>query len=690
MKWKAGLPALALLVTSAYAATVSYRDGTEVHSDSVSYQQEHLLLDTGTRVHRDRVKEILFEAPHAQASDSVHALGIPQDVEQILGRARMQAEKYPDADGIILLDDGTFVLNEDGTNAFRYHFQGLILKDEKKEEWGDHSLYFDEKRERVKLLWARTIRPTGEVVDLDPSTAAITDEPAEEVHFGAGKIFTFTLPEVEVGCVVEYAYQRDEFDPFDPRMFFPGFYFQSYEPVGASKLSVVVPATKKLNYKAYRMPGHAAQPDVTRDGETTKYVWELLDVPPLIPEPSMPPYSAVVPRVDASLFEDWDYIFDWMARMQRRRMEVTPEITEAVEDITAGAATLQEKIASLYYFVQQHIRYISVKGSIGSGWSGHEAFFTLQNKYGDCIDKSILLSTLLTVIGVESEPVVVMTNSEGEEDRAVPSMAGNHAISVVHLDGRDMYLDGTSFVHRYPSFRADDHGVTTINALRRTIGFVDVPPPEQNQRSYRLNVQVLPDGNAEVAYQSTYMGDYEARVRGTYMVGYKESEYARVLSDLVSGISPGAVLGDYALENVHDISRPFSIKMEYALNDYVVQAGSLRILGVPGIETQFPEAALPHRRYPITYETSYEKVQDATIVVPRSFRVKYVPQAIRLDTPYATYAAQYEVRDDTTIVFHDDFRRLEREVPVEAYAQYKAFLQQVSKYSKERMFFEVE
>ncbi|MCK5380613.1 MAG: transglutaminase domain-containing protein, partial [Candidatus Latescibacteria bacterium] len=378
------------------------------------------------------------------------------------------------------------------------------------------------------------------------------------------------------------------------------FYFQAYEPVRRSRMTVTIPNTKTLNYKAYRMPEGKETPRIIPGESATTYVWELTDVEPLIPEPSMPSYTTVIPSVEASLFENWDYIFDWLTRLQERRIQITPEIEQAVRDITADAADQEEKVARIYHFIQQTIRYISIKGSIGSGWSGHEAFYTLQNKYGDCIDKSILFTTMLNVLGVESEPIIILTNRAGAADRTIPSMRGNHAITLVHLNGRDFYLDATSTSHRYPAFRADDHGVTTINALKREIGFIDLPEPEQNRRTYTLSVRILPNGDAETEYASAYVGDYEARVRGFYMVR-KESDHERMLANMVSSFSPDATLKDYALQNVYDISKPFSIGLSYILRDYVVEAGDLRIFAIPGAEMDFSETTLPERKYDIAY-----------------------------------------------------------------------------------------
>ena len=684
------LAILALAVSSLDAHVIKYHDGDEERRDVLTYEADSLFTEEGEAIHRDQVKEIFFEsqAPEATAAPEAEGREVAEEVQAILMQAQEMAAQYPDADGIVLLDDGEYILHSDGNNAYRYHFQGLILKEEKKEEWGNNAYRFDDMRERMKLLWARTIKPTGEVVDVDPATVTISDPPARGGRFfGKGKILSYTLPELEVGCIVEYVYEREEFDPFDPEMFFPGYYFQGYEPVGLSRMVVTIPNTKSLNYKGYRMPEGTETPIVSRTDTTTAYVWTVENMPPLIPEPSMPAYRSVVPRVIASLFETWDYIFDWMTKMQERRIEVTPEIEEAVATLTEGAADTEEKIARLYHFIQQHIRYISIKGSIGSSWSGHPAFFTLENKYGDCIDKSILFAAMLKVIGVESEPVVLLTNSAGDEDRVVPTMNGNHAISLIRLDGREFYLDATSTSHRYPSFRSDDHGVTTINALRREIGFIPVPKPEENRRTYEMEIQILPDGNAEVEYGSRYNGDYEAGPRAFYMYRQK-SDYERILANWLSSISPNARLKDYELQNIQDLAKPFRLKLSYTLNDYVVNAGDLRIFSVPGLEMAFGEIGLPERRYDITYDTSFEMIHDVQIAVPENYRVKYLPPAISLETPYATYAASYTEQDDHTVVFRDDFRRIERVVPVEHYAEYKAFLQKVSAYSKEQLFFE--
>ena len=688
MSTRARLALLLFAASLAHADSVKLRNGATVRTPSLEYANGQLVPAKGAPIPRDAIREILLEAeqPKDAAPAATH---VPKDVQNVLALARAQQAKYPDAAGILLEDDGTFTLNKDGVNSYRYKFRGLVLKDAKKSEWGQVGLYVEDRRERAKLLWARTIQPDGRVVEVDPAAARLAPIPGRTGHFSRGKVLSWSMPQVDVGSIVEYCYEKTEFDPFDPNMFFPGYFFQGRDPVTHSKMTVVMPSDKPLYWQARHMPPGAAEPRVARGKDTTSYVWEASNMAPLIPEPRMPPETSVLASVQCSPFKTWDYLYDWMQRFQTRRMVVTPEIEQTVAAVCAGAKDTEDKVARLYHYVQQQIRYISIKGSIGSGWSGHPAAFTLKNKYGDCIDKAILFATLMKAIGVESEPVIVLTNDAGVDDRTLPTMRGNHAISQVHLNARSFYLDSTSSVHRYPAFSRGDHGVTAVNALRREIGFIAVPPPEMNCRTYDMAMTVAANGDAEVHYRSRYVGDYEAGVRAYYTYT-PPNNHARALSNMLSAMSPKARLKRHQLHNVPDISKPFSIEMWYGMPDHVVNAGDLRIFAMPGIEMEFGEVSLPTRTFDIVYRTSLETVKRITVRVPPTYKLKYLPAKVDLRTPYASYHAQYELQGASTIVFTSTFRRPKRIVPVKDYRLYREFLQQVSRSSKEQVFFEVE
>ena len=58
---------------------------------------------------------------------------------------------------------------------------------------------------------------------------------------------TIEFPDVEVGSLVEYAYEYRNYNPDLPDYFFPGYYFQGQEPYLDSLIDVRVPAGRRLN-----------------------------------------------------------------------------------------------------------------------------------------------------------------------------------------------------------------------------------------------------------------------------------------------------------------------------------------------------------------------------------------------------------------------------------------------------------
>ena len=71
--------------------------------------------------------------------------------------------------------------------------------------------------------------------------------------------------------------------------------------------------------------------------------------------------------------KDWKYLDELTGGMQKERIAVTPKIRDVVAGITDPSAPLEDNVARLYHWVQKNIRYISVKSSLSSGWSGHPA-----------------------------------------------------------------------------------------------------------------------------------------------------------------------------------------------------------------------------------------------------------------------------------------------------------------------------
>ncbi len=685
--------AIALAAGLASAAPVSERitpyHGLPIdNAENVTFDGQQFTIPGHDPLPRADVQGIEFSAPgqDARAAKAMAAAASLSDLAKAqLPVAARLAKKYPGVAGVVLIDDGAFTLNKDGTNAYQYHFAGLVLKDEMK-SWAQVSLGFTEGRSRARILYGRAVSKEGTVTALEPDTIKVSS-PSEEMQFFSPtrKVMSGVIPGVEVGSVVEYAYEYEEYNPEDPRLFSPGFMFQGMEPLVLSRVKVTTPSDVTLNYVCRHFPNaDREKPSVTEADGVKTYTWQLEAMPPISPEPLMPPEEDVVPAVECSIFKSFDDVFTLLRGLQEARIQVTPEIEAKTREIIDGAQTVDEKIARIYYWVQENTRYISIKGSLGAGFSGHTAQETFENRYGDCTDKSILFSTMLKAAGVNSYPIIIQTNDSGSAITEIPTLSGNHCISEVCLPDRDFYLDSTAQTYRYPYFRCDDHGVSALNAIRGDLKTIPVPPPSDNQRVSKLELTLAGNGDVEVRTRNEYNGTIEASIRGFWKQAREDNRNA-MMTEYVNSLSPGAVLKDFTLSKLEDLNVPLVMTLDYTLPGHAIKAKRLMYFSVPTLERDFPEVALETRQYPIQYMTTEERVLDIDIALPPGLVPKWLPPPLDISNPYVSCSARYEARDKA-IHYQETFRRLQRVVPVADYPAYRDALRAIAAFSKQEVF----
>ena len=668
-----------------HADVVELFDGTRIETESITLTDGMVTVADGRTIPRNDVRHIAFGG--AAAADERTAVAADDaEVQALLRKAQAAREEYPDVGAITLIDDGEWTLNPDGTQLQRTHGAQLILK----EPWkalGQVSNWYEEGRERARLVLARTISPDGTVHEYDPADLKEVKPSGGMVSFSRYKSVAGQLPQVEIGSIVETIWETETYNPYDKELFFPRWYFGGTEPVLSSRISIRVPQGRQLYYKVDNLAGDDATPKQWDEDGYHVHQWELQDIEHIVREPAMPPVGQVVPNLAASLFKDWGYIFDFLGKFQQEHMEVTPELEAQVAEIVGETTAPEEQLAKIYHWLQREIRYISIKGSMGSGWSGHPATLTLQNKYGDCIDKSILFATMLKVVGIKAAPVIIMTNSGPADDRSLPTMYGNHAITEVELNGRTFHLDSTATTFRYPYFRMDDHGVKTINVVDRKIGETEIPSADDDALDVRLRMRLDEEGNLKAIAELTCNGGIEAMARmGLEQINkmFRKMAAQQALNEW----SPGAELKQLEVSDESDLTKPLEITLKLVLPQYPTFAGDLMVFEMPLAEMSSSLAvvtALDERRFDVQSPTTMSIRQHTEIELPEGYIPKGLPDAAMFTTPYTSYHASYSF-DGQKVVFEDNLSLHQRVIPAEDYADLKNFMEDVTDFTKVPLF----
>ena len=602
-------------------------------------------------------------------------------------RAETAAKKYRGMESILCLDYGQDALMPDNSRLYRYHALILVLKEEGR-KMADLSLGFRDGRSRRRLFFARSISPDGTSRWLDPSTLKVATPSQGQQHLDTRqRVLSGRIPGVEVGSLVEFAYDYLNYNPDVPDYFFPSFYFQGEEPVLDSILEVRLPKGRRLNWTTRQMPKETREPKRSTEGELDVYRWARYDMPPIDPEPLMPDRADVSAVVHCSLFFDWKPLHERTGRFQAERIEVTPEIEKLAKQIVGKAKTDDDKVAAIYHWTQRNINYMSIKGSLSSGWAGHPTSETLKNGYGDCTDKAIVLASLCKAVGVKSYPVILMTNDEAEAVTDIPVPDGNHCISIVYPDGKPRFIDSTASNYRYPYFRDDDHGVKAKIHVTGEIVDIPVPPPHDNMRVSTQTLALKPDGGAEGTDRNVYNGSYEARVRGFWR-RVPPVLRPRMMQQYLTRRMPKATCTGFDLSPLDDLTKQLTMEIRFRVADLATRTKDLYIVSPPGFAREFPEAALPTRTYAIERRTSEEYRNTITIQCPAGYGLVGLPEPLTLHETHLWYEGRVTASpDQRTLTIHEVFRKLTRIVPAADYADYRADAARIAAWTQLKLVF---
>ncbi|OQA80802.1 MAG: Transglutaminase-like superfamily protein [bacterium ADurb.Bin243] len=615
--------------------------------------------------------------------------GVSPEILEILSKVPDKS-KFPNAGGYIIKDEDVYTLNADGTYKIVSHYIFKIFEDRAIDNGITAGYAFE--RESARILMGRTISEDGTVYDLDLSDIKTGDMfRGAKFYSNTYKIMSATLPNVKKGSIIEYKIERNVFKPIIEGYFTPAIYFGSVEPAYEVRLEVRMPKGKKLQWiaknfdriydKNFEAVKSAQKPEIIEKPDCDAYIFRAVNVPEIIQEPSMPPLKDVVPRVQCSAYENWDKIYEWdIKNLGENMARISDELKAKTLELTKNCKTSDEKIAAIYHYVQQEIRYISIKGDVVAGRAGHPAKEVFENKYGDCTDKSILMGAMLGVVGITCYPAAILAGG-GDWDPEVAHIDSNHKISFLSYDSKEIFLDSTSQNTRFPFFRADDHGRNCLVSQARRM--VRSGTPVSNVKS-SCEVVIKADKSITISGVREFDGHLESSIRGRNK-SLKESEIKDIYKSSLNQTLPGVELKKLNYTDLMDLNKPVVETYEYNAPEAVIAAGELMLFSVPGYEMKFNETSLKQRNYPIDYAylTNTEKVYNFKL--PEGYKVKYLPGKLEIDNKYMLYRAEFVKAGEDRVVFSDKLERKLRMVDPADYESYKADCEKIKKYCGEKV-----
>lgn len=252
------------------------------------------------------------------------------------------------------------------------------------------------------------------------------------------------LDDIQVGDIIEYDYTVRGYNPVFAGKFFQTVYLNYSIPVGKIYAAITCGKNRQLFFKPFN---NGAKPTEKERGSLRHYIWERSDVAALLSEDRLPSWYDAYDNVEISEFESWSDVSKW-AQPLYTTVKVSPEIDAKVNQIKSENKTLDDQIVAAIQFVQDEIRYLSFSDGI-QGYKPHKPSDVLKQRFGDCKDKSLLLSHILQKLGVKSYPALVSTSLGKVIDKCLPTPgAFDHCITQFEFGDSTYWVDPTMKLQR--------------------------------------------------------------------------------------------------------------------------------------------------------------------------------------------------------------------------------------------------
>lgn len=436
----------------------------------------------------------------------------------------------------LLLDFQTNVEIEE-----RYsHVTILANNSEGVQQISDLTIDFDPSFQNVVLHRIDIIRDGVVINKLKVSEAKVIqrEQNADRFLYNGNLSVVFNLTDIRVGDLLDYSFTLRGFNPVYSKKYVGNYVLNYTDPVDKIYKRLLIDKDKNIVTKAFNA---AAPPEEQYFGDLKEFKWELDTVSQLMYDTNVPIWHEGQSIYSISEFHDWKAVVDWAVPLYQISARDEQKLAQQAEKLKLKEATREAHILNVIRFVQDEIRYLGFESGLNS-MKPHAPSKILDQRFGDCKDKSLLLAGMLQSMGVDAYPMLVHSFNGQRMPNELPSPdVFNHCVVQFAYKGEMISIDPTIQSQggkvEYIAFPDYKYGLIIKRGNDRLNEINFKNPPETIIQEM---IDVADDGSAEFTVRTEYYGDRADYMRSYYLnnnIHDITNEYVNYYSGLYPTIS---------------------------------------------------------------------------------------------------------------------------------------------------------
>ena len=632
---------------------------------------------------------VLCAAPFARALDWP-----PLDAADL---AMKSIPQQPGAPAVILLREE----NDDDHLHFHSTYERIKILTEDGRKYADIQLPYNRHGFRIDSVSGRTVHTDGTAV---PFEGKPFDKTTVKGHGFSYKVKAFTLPDVQVGSVIEYRYslryddntelspewdiQRELFQKSVSFKFIP-FDFSSsstYLIVGHGQTATGLAWTSYVPSKDYT-------PKEAKGMRTYAVELAAQDIQPYVEEPYSPPARSSKWRVSfyyTAGSKEEDY---WKTESKFWNKDVEAFLDhrngagETLAKITTGSDTPEQKVRKIYAFVGglENRSYIPARAT----QEEHALEIRPNKNAGDVLEQrsgyhdelNRLFAALVREAGLPASMMQVPDRSETFFDaHFLNTNQFDAEVVIVELNGKEVFLDpGTKFcAYGLLNWRyGGNQGLRQGSGKSAEFGTVPLSTYNEAMTQRAARLKLSEDGKYEGTVTIGFAGLEALNRRNAAALTDAEGRKKALEDEVKQWLPGGSDISVSKIPKWDDVES--MVVAEFKVSGPLATSAGKRWL-LPAHFFQVNESAkfpAAKRTNPIYLYYPYREIDEVRITLPAAMEMESLPQNDEVKRDYALYKTTNKMESPSVIYSRRDLAMGGMAFPAAEYADVKAFYDKV-------------
>jgi hypothetical protein len=577
--------------------------------------------------------------------------------------------------------------SEDDNSAYSDHYFRMKIFTEEGKKYGDVEIPYFKNAFSISNIKARVIKPDGSITMF---TGKVFDKMVVKYKGYKYQAKTFSLPDVQPGCLIEYRYRTswEQYTLYNT-------HWELQRDLFVKKASFKLSAYSGAGGFASRFMAIGLPPGRKVDQKGSTISLELENIPAFDEERYSPPERELKPRVeffytdhdDATPQKFWERMGkSWTDETESFIGNNRKSVLSAWVGLNASADAPEAKLHKIYEYVQK-LRNASFEREKTEQEAKRDktkddknADDVVKNGYGYHNDLNLLFAAMVRAAGMEAFPAYVSKRDEYFFNQNLPDSQQLDAMVVmVKAAGKEMWFDpGTPFTP-FGLLRWQRAGVQGMLLQKNNNIFIHTPNADSKDAvTKRLITIKQTDVGFKADVAIAYYG-YEALEKRLDQLEDDEAEIRQGLEDEMKESLPGgSTVKLTGIENTKDSDKPFMVSFDVTLPDFSSGVGSRRLVPLAILEMG-DRNPFQHegRKFPVYYHYPYQEIDRITFELPDGMRIESVPDA-RFQQPLFGYYSTTWEKKDKAVVMNRSFAVLGVFFKTDYYSELRDFYSKVA------------